>query len=363
MSETLEISQPKVMPPKSSLSRASTMRAAVLYGKEDVRVESIPVPKPGPGELLLRIGAALTCGTDLKVFKRGYHARMIRPPSVFGHECSGTVVEKGEGVTRFSEGDRVVVANSAPCGNCYWCRREQENLCENLEFLNGAYAEYLKVPARFVEKNTHAIPNDLSFRAAALVEPLACVVHGVRETAPRKGDLAAVIGLGPIGLMFVALLRSQGARVIGIGRHQVRLDLARVLGAEQVIDSEHKKDWVQEVSAQQKVDLVIEATGRPEIWEQAVSLVRKGGTVNLFGGCPSGTTVTLDTNRIHYDQLTLKSSFHHRPAAVREALDAITSGVISPEHFVTDEKPLEELPDLFRRMVRSKSMVKTCIRF
>ncbi|MCY3023647.1 MAG: alcohol dehydrogenase catalytic domain-containing protein [Planctomycetota bacterium] len=354
-----------------SANTPPTMRAAVLYGKEDVRVERIPVPVPGPGELLLKVEAALTCGTDLKVFRRGYHAAMIRPPSVFGHEMAGTVAACGETpagdgthpAPRFPVGTRVVVANSAPCGACYPCRRDQENLCEDLHFLNGAYAEYLRVPARFVERNTYRIADHASFETAALAEPLACVVQGLDETALRRGDTVAVLGLGPIGLMFVAMLKARGATVVGLGRHALRLDTARALGADTVLDVDAGGHWHAELRRRHPhLDVVIEATGKPEVWEQALALVRKGGIVNLFGGCPAGTKITLDTHRLHYDQVTVKSSFHHRPSAVRAALTALEQGVLPPRLFIGGEKPLEELPALLRGMLHSNRTVKTCIR-
>jgi L-iditol 2-dehydrogenase len=338
---------------------SSTMRAAVLYGKEDLRIEDVPIPEPGPKELLLKIGAALTCGTDLKVFRRGHHATMIQLPGLFGHECAGTIARVGSEVQDFLVGDRLVIANSAPCDACYYCKRGQQNLCDDLQFLNGAYAEYLKVPERFVKKNIHRIPSHLSFEEAAMVEPLACVVHGVEETSPQSGDTVAVLGLGPIGLMFVALLKHRGLNVIGVGRHTPRLELAKELGAE-VIEADQDHQWVKDLE-KRRLDVVIEATGRSETWEQAVHLVRKGGVVNLFGGCQAGSTIQLDTNRIHYSQITLKSSFHHKPASIRAALDAIAGGVVKPKQFITDQKSLEELPELLSCMLKSKKVVKTCI--
>ncbi len=339
------------------------MRAAVLYGKEDVRVESIPVPKVGVGEMLLKVEAALTCGTDLKVFRRGYHAAMIQPPSVFGHECAGIVAQIKRDPSYpvpFKEGDRVIVANSAPCGFCYFCRRGQENLCEDLHFLNGAYAQFLKIPSRFVHKNTYRIPTHLTFEEAAMVEPLACVIHGLEETAPQKDDVVAVLGLGPIGLMFVALLKHRGHEVIGVGRHQARLDLARSLGADHVVVADEDGKWFSKLK-KTRLDVVIEATGRPEIWEKAIELVRKGGTVNLFGGPPAGTKVSLDTNRMHYDQITLKSSFHHKPASIRAALEAISGRVVRPKNFITEQRSLDELPSLLKTMMATKGQVKTWI--
>lgn len=342
------------------------MNAAILHGKEDVRIEKIPIPSIEKGELLLKIEAALTCGTDLKVYRRGYHAKMLKPPCTFGHECAGIVVDIDEAdhfgpAGKIRIGDRLVVANSAPCGNCYYCNRKQENLCEDLQFINGAYAEYLKVPSRFVQKNIYQIPHHISFAEAAMVEPLACVIHGVEETAPRPGDTAVVLGLGPIGLMFVALLKHRGLRVFGVGRHSARLDLARTLGADQIFEADSDGHWINQIQSKGPLDVVIEAAGRPEIWEQAVSLVRKGGVVNLFGGCPSGTKVSFDTNRLHYDQITLKSSFHHKPNSIRAAIESIAKGMIQPKQFITEEKPLVELPQLLKSMLESKKMVKTCI--
>src|SRR3954454_15339622 len=179
------------------------MKAAVLYGKEDVRVEDVPVSPLKDGEVRVQIEAALTCGTDLKVFKSGYHAKMIVPPAVFGHELAGTISEVGAGVEGWSKRERVVVANSAPCGECFFCRQHQENLCTDLLFLNGAYAESIVIPARLVQKNMVRLKPGTSFSDAALTEPLACVVHGVEDCKLSRGHRVLILGAGPIGLMFV----------------------------------------------------------------------------------------------------------------------------------------------------------------
>src|SRR5688572_22405997 len=186
------------------------MMAAVLYGKEHLQIEPVAVPPIQKSDVLVRVRAALTCGTDVKVFRRGYHARMIVPPAVFGHELAGDVVAVGEEVTRFTTGMRVVAANSAPCNRCFSCARGSENLCEDLLFNNGAYAEYIRIPARIVEQNTYEIPPHVSYQDAALIEPLACVLRGLEETNVRPGDTVAIIGLGPIGLMFVRLAKLYG---------------------------------------------------------------------------------------------------------------------------------------------------------
>ncbi len=345
------------------------MKAAILHGKEDLRVEDVAPAPLQPGEVRVRIEAALTCGTDLKVFKRGYHAKMIVPPAAFGHELAGVICEarNPEPGTRREEwhgGDRVVAANSAPCGKCFHCQAGQENLCENLLFLNGAYAESVVVPARIVLKNLLRLKAVTAFRDAALVEPLACVVQGVEDTGLGAGRRVLVLGAGPIGLMFTALARHSGCDVTVAGRNAPRLDAARRLGAGQVIDIGDGTGLVTKVreSARTHFDAVIEAVGKPETWEAAVHLVRKGGTVNFFGGCPSGTTVTLDTTLIHYSSLTLRASFHHTPRTVLRALEFIEAGVIRAADFVDGECPLSKLPELFRSMSAGNRAVKTLIR-
>jgi L-iditol 2-dehydrogenase len=346
------------------------MKAAVLYGKEDVRVEQITHAVLEAGEVRVQIEAALTCGTDLKVFKRGYHAKMIVPPAVFGHELAGfiseIVVPREPGVAglRWKVGDRVVVANSAPCGDCFHCRAGQENLCEDLLFLNGAYAESIVVPARVVQKNMLCLKAGTRFSDAALVEPLACVVQGVDDTRLQRGQHVLILGAGPIGLMFVALVRNLGCDVTVAGRRAPRLEAAERLGANAVIDIAGGDDLANRVreATSTQFDAVIEAVGKPEVWEAAVKLVRKGGTVNFFGGCAAGTTITLDTTLLHYSNLKLLASFHHTPRTIRRALDHIESGVIRAADFVNGEAQLTELPALLKAMAAGNQAVKTLIR-
>ena len=341
------------------------MKAAILYGKEDIRVEEVPVPKPGRGELLVRIKTALTCGTDLKVYARGYHARMIQPPARFGHEFSGIVEEIGPAVTRWRPGTRVVAANSAPCRACFTCQRGQVNLCEELLFVNGAYAEFLLLPERIVRENLLEIPSSLSFQAAALTEPLACVVRGIRAAAPQAGETAVLLGAGPVGLMFAQLLQNAGARVLLVGKGAQRLEQARRIGVESVFDLEQVGDLVETVRAQtvqaRGADLVIEAVGQARAWEAAMALTRPGGRALLFGGCPSGTRVPLDADKMHYGEQTLLSVFHHTPEAIREALGLLAKGIVKPDLLVTQEAPLQGLPELFGRMLRDKDSVKTAV--
>jgi L-iditol 2-dehydrogenase len=344
---------------------ATTMRAAVLHGREDIRIESVPVPQAAPGELIVRVGAALTCGTDLKVFRRGYHARMIVPPALFGHELAGTVVQAGMGVIDFSPGDRVVALNSAPCGACYFCERGQENLCDDLLFNNGAYAEFIRIPARIVAKNTLHVPDHVPLEHAALTEPLACAVHGFEDSNPRPGDLVAVIGGGPLGLMILHVAALAGCETIAVVKHDGQVEAAKQLGATNVVQASTIRKAIRETRAftpkDRGVDIAIEAVGVPDAWEEAVEMVRKGGTVNFFGGCAIGTRVNLDTNRIHYSDITLRATFHHTPAICRKALDLIAGGRFEASAFITGRAHLYELNRVFEKLMKRSSEIKTAI--
>ncbi len=342
------------------------MQAAVLYGKEDVRVEPVPVPEISAGELLVRVRTALTCGTDVKVFRRGYHARMIQPPALFGHELAGDVAAAGANVSGFRTGDRVVAANSAPCDDCFFCLRGQPNLCENLLFNNGAYAEYIRIPQRIVEKNTYFIPDHLDYKDAALAEPLACAVRGLDESGLEAGDTLAVLGLGPIGLMFVRLAKyCYGARVLAIARRLEQIDRAIMLGANEGVLLGEEAAVIHEVqnrTSGRGADVVIEATGHPAMWELATRIVRKGGAINFFGGCPAGTRVGLDTALLHYSEITCKATFHHTPHHVRRALDFIAAGSVTAAHLVNQEQPLSRLPNVLADLAcRRNGQIKTAI--
>ena len=343
----------------------ATMQAAILHGREDIRIEDVPVPEAQLGELIVQVGAALTCGTDLKVFRRGYHARMIVPPALFGHELAGTVVQAGEGVSDFRPGDRVVALNSAPCGQCYFCERNQENLCDDLMFNNGAYAEYIRIPARIVAKNTLKVPDHVPLEHAALTEPLACAVHGFEDSRPHAGDTVAIIGGGPLGLMILHVAALAGYEVIALVKHDGQVEAAKQLGAAHVVQTSSIRKAIQMTRAltpkDRGVDIAIEAVGVPEAWQEAVELVRKGGTVNFFGGCAVDTLVTLDTNKIHYSDITLRATFHHTPAICRSALELIAGGRFQADKFITGHAHLYELNRVFEKLMNRSSEIKTAI--
>lgn len=324
------------------------MKAVLFYKPGLVKYEETSVPEISDEEVLIKIETALTCGTDIKTYKRGHPVLIKSVPSGFGHEFAGTVHKIGKNVTKFREGDRVVSANSAPCQKCYYCKIQEYNFCENLELLNGAFADYIRIPESIVKQNLLFIPEHLSFDEAAFAEPLANVILGLEKTCIKPGQTVGVVGLGPIGLMFVKLAKLSGARVIAAGRNPIKLKLAREFGeADHVINLLETPDpekAIRELTPEGKgLDAVIEAVGLPEVWERVIGLVRKGGTVNFFGGCKSGTTVTLDTRRIHYDGIKMISPFHHTPYHFRESLRLISEGLVDVKKLITHRMHISEI--------------------
>ncbi|MBQ2984606.1 MAG: zinc-binding dehydrogenase [Candidatus Gastranaerophilales bacterium] len=322
------------------------MKAVRYYAPNDIRYEEIKIPELQEGEILVQVKAALTCGTDVKTFRRGHPVLIKKTPSGFGHEFSGVVVQKDDAVKNLNIGDRVVCANSAPCGECFHCKKNEFELCENLDLLNGAYAQYIVVPKRIVEKNTLIIPDNLDFASAAFSEPLANVVHGMAKTPIQKGDTVGIVGIGPIGLMFAKLAKLKGARVIAMGRNPLKLKMAQEFaGADIIVDlkkHENIEEFILSLTEENRgLDVAIECVGLPEIWEQMFRLVRKGGSIHFFGGCASGTSVNLDTRRLHYDEVNIISSFHHTPKYFREALDLISSGKMDIQKLITKKMDMK----------------------
>jgi L-iditol 2-dehydrogenase len=346
-----------------------TMRGAMLLGPERIEVRDLPVPRPGPGEILLRIEAATTCGTDVKVYRRGGHPRMLKTPTLFGHEMAGRVAAMGQGVEGFSEGDGVVVANSAPCGDCDPCRMGRENLCLDLRYINGAFAEFILVPERFVQRNTHHIPAGLSFAKAAMTEPLACVLHGLDacelDRYGQRGPVdVLVFGAGPIGLLFVAALARGGHRVMLADPNAKRLAVGVELGAAQTFEIERGGGQSEKIRAATPdgtgVTVAIDSSGVPEAWSDAIESVRPGGLVNLFGGCAPGTTIPLDTHLVHYSELTIKGVYHHRPDTIRRALAMLADADFRADRLLSAERPIDQVEDALKSMI-AKDALKVVI--
>jgi L-iditol 2-dehydrogenase len=339
-----------------------TMLAAMFYGPMDVRLEERLIPEPGPGEVLLQVGAATTCGTDVKTYKRGHPLLFRQTPAGFGHEVAGLVAAIGTGVTQCREGDAVVVANSAPCLECFYCRHGRLSLCEDLLLLNGAYAEYLLVPERIVRLNLYQLPPGTSFKAAALTEPLACALHGIDASEFSQGDTVVILGSGPLGLLLAATAKLRGAHVIVTGHGMQRLALAQHFGADIAIDASKMSFQEQNMTirdltpTQRGAEVVIEAVGTPETWTLATTLVRPGGLVNLFGGCAAGTQVSLETRPLHYSELTIKGVFHYTPGYFAEALELITQHRIDVEALITASMPLTATLDALELLLHKQGV-------
>jgi L-iditol 2-dehydrogenase len=338
------------------------MRAAVLLGPERIEVRYLDVPVPGRGELLLRVRAATTCGTDVKVFRRGGHPRMLQVPALFGHEMAGTVDCLGAGVDAYRVGDRVVVANSASCGHCPRCLEGRENLCPELSYLNGAFADFVLVPAAFVERSVHRIPPALDFERAALAEPLACVLHGIAHCDLVPGTEAEVVvyGAGPIGLLFVAALTRAGHRAILADPNASRLVTGQRMGAFETLLIERGGGQAGAVRAITRdgegADVAVDCTGAPEVWADAVDSVRPGGVVNLFGGCAPGTSIALDTHRLHYAEITVKGVYHHRPATFRRAIETLADPQFPAHELLSARRPVEQVEMALRSMMRRDTL-------
>ncbi len=296
------------------------MKAARLYAPGDLRIEDVPRPEAAPGEVLVQIELALTDGTDLKTYRRGHPILLRESPAPFGHEFCGLV-----------DGRRMVAANSAPCGACDGCARGEQ--CRELQFLSGAYADWIVVPERIAAVNLHAVPSGLAPEVAALLEPLACCLRGVERAGVAAGDSVAVLGAGPIGLMLSACVADAGGWPVIVGGREERRELASAFGAEP--------------GDGRGADVVLEAAGTEQAWSDAVELVRPGGTVVMFGGLPREARPRIDAFRLHYDELTIRGSFHHTPATVRAALAFLASGAYPWERLVTHRVSLAELPALF----------------
>jgi L-iditol 2-dehydrogenase len=324
----------------------SSYKSLLFYAPGDVRVEDVPFSPLTPGEVRVRVAAATTCGTDMKTFRRGHPVLIKTVPSPLGHEMCGTVVETAPDVAAFKTGDRVAIANSAPCGTCFYCRKDKPNLCEDIVFLNGAFAEYLTVPARIVRSNMVTIPDTLAFENAVLAEPLACVVHACEHMRISPGETVAIIGTGPMAFLFVQVIKSLDARSIVLGRNAKRLDQIASCGANEVVDvtAGDPVANVKRLTEGHGTDVVIEAVGLPETWRQAVDLARKGGRVCLYGGCERGTKMELDTYRVHYEEITVSGIFHYTPAIFKRAVELLAEGRIDTALFLTERRGLMDLP-------------------
>ena len=332
------------------------MLSAILKSPGTIELQDVAVPEPAEGELLVKVKAALTCGTDLKAYLRGHS--LIPMPGPFGHEFSGVVAARGRGASRFKVNDAVMSVHSAPCLNCAYCTKGLFNLCENLmsSKVLGAFSEYILIPRHVVSQNVFRKPDSLGFQEAAFLEPLSCVVHSVEPLNITSKDTVLIIGAGPIGLLHLMLLKHKGAKVMITGLEQERLETAGKLGADVVFHPSETATQVCDFSHGMGVDYVFECTGQPAVWESSVDYVRRGGTVVLFGGCKKDTDVTFSAERIHYDEITLKGIFHFTPQDVKKAFLLLKNNKIDVTQLITATCSLKEVASVFPLLAKGKGI-------
>ena len=339
------------------------MRALILHGAGDLRLDEVPEPHPGPGEIVVEVTAALTCATDAKMMRAGAHPALEPLPAPLGHEVAGVVAETGEGVRETRAGDPVVVANSAPCGACADCHDGRPNLCARITYLTGAFAERLRVPAAIVARNTYRLPAGLGPEVAAFAEPLACAVHCAARCGAVAGREVLVLGGGVQGQLLTRLLSGAGARVHLADPHPDRRRRALRMGAAQVHEAPRDRDGVAALRAGvtdgRGLGLVVEAVGRPETWRIALALVRPGGDVMLHGGCPAGSSVQFPTHPLHYSEIAVRGSYHHTPDAFRIALDSLADDATPARELLRHPVRLDEVPYLLASSPGEKHPVRT----
>jgi len=331
------------------------MKQAILLKPGSIEIRDVPVPAPSKGELVVKIHTSLTCGTDLKAYKRGHS--LIPMPGPFGHEYSGTVAAAGKGVSEFKEGDPVMGVHSAPCNECRFCRRGLFNLCEAIMERKalGAFAEYMLLPAHVVKQNLFQKPASMNFQEAALLEPFSCVIHPYNKLNIDEIETALVLGAGPIGLLHLSYLTMRGIRTIVSDISVSRLSAAEKMGGT-VTESSGLESVIQENTDALGVDLVVECTGIAAVWERTVQYVRRGGTAVLFGGCPAGTSVNYDTHRLHYDELTVSGSFHYTPDDVRQARQILVEQKIDLSTLISGSFSLDKLTEALNLLEKGEGI-------
>jgi L-iditol 2-dehydrogenase len=332
------------------------MRALVCEGPGHVSLREVPEPVAGPGEVVVRVEASLTCGTDLKLVRRGHPK--VPFPTVLGHEFCGLVARVGAGAP-FAVGERVTSTVTGPCGTCRECVAGRPNLCATAfdHRVWGTWAEYAKVPARIVSAGLLRVPDSLEPVAAALVDPLASVLRGLGRVPDPAGKTALVLGAGPIALLFTWLLLRRGAsRVFVAGRTPARLAAHAALGAETVSARESVTTRMRELAGGHGADLVVETTGAPAVADEAASLASRGGTVLLFAGLAREARLAVLAHRVHYDEVSLVGSFHYTVDDARAALSLLASGEVPTARLVTSESPLEKYPFVLERLSRGQEM-------
>ena len=348
------------------------MKAAVYHNNDDIRIEEMPVPEIGPGEILVRIESSGICGSDVMEWYR-----VQKAPLVLGHEIAGTIERTGDGVEEFSAGDRVSVAHHVPCEQCRYCLDGRYSLCDTLRTTNfdpGGFAQYVRVPEVNVGKGTFRIPDGLSFDAASFIEPLACVVRGLHVAGfgdeatcaggIREGGDVLVLGSGMSGLLFIKLLRARGAgRIVATDVDPSRLDAAVRMGADGALPAgDATPERLREINGGRLFDLAITCAGVEPVVLQAVRSVDRGGTVLLFAPLAPGVEIPVPFFDVWRDQIRILSTYAGPPADSREAIELLSSGAVGVEDLITHRLPLDETAEGFRLVAEGSESIKVIIK-
>lgn len=338
------------------------MRAAIYNGKESIEVKDVDTPKVGAGEVLVKVESCAICGTDIRIYFHGHHK--IKPPHIMGHEVAGSVVETGEGVTESKKGDRIHMVTVVGCGECGLCRQGRPNLCQDLKamgyYYQGGFAEYILIPKEGVKQGILLpIPEKLSFDEATLAEPLSCCINGQDYLNISSEDTVLIVGAGPIGCMHAGLARLSGAvRVMLADISDERLSLSKKFGADTAINSS-KEDLVKRVKDEtggRGADVVITACPSAQIQEQAFQMTAARGRISLFGGLPGGSTITVESNIIHYKEISVYGVFASTPEQYRRALALLACGKIKGGDLITHKFPLEKIQEALEMAKSGKGL-------
>ena len=343
------------------------MKAALVHGVNDIRIQEVPRPEPGPGEVVVKVRASGICATDVKMLLGQGLPKNL--PTILGHEVAGEIAAVGSGVEELAPGHRVAVYPIAVCGECYFCRRGRHNLCER-EFglahgIDGGFAEYVRIPRQIVNiRGVVGLAPEVSFAEAAMAEPLSCSLAAARQSGVKVGDTVAVLGSGPMGLFHLKTMQWSGARVVMADVNEQRLALARQMGADHCVKSD-EHDFVaavREFTGGRGADLVVAALGLPEVMEKCLLAVRNGGTFNIFGGPPAGRMMTIDPRWVHYGEINITGTFASTPLDFHRALGLITTGEIKVADLITHRYSLDRMLDAVDQL-REQRMIKGVVEF
>lgn len=343
------------------------MKAAVVHGKDDIRIEEYPTPQAGPGEMVVKIKASGICATDIKILLGQGLPKNL--PTILGHEVVGEVFELGEGTAGFQTGDRVAVYPIAVCGECYYCRNGRHNLCMK-EFglghgIDGGFAEYVRLPRQIINAGgVVKMPEDLSYEKAVLAEPLSCGIAALNANRVKPGDRVVVVGAGPMGLIHLKLSKWAGATVIMADILDKRLETATRMGADFCVDVSQMDlfDEVMRITEGTGAEVVITSLGIPKIIEQSLKLVRNGGTFNIFGGPPAGQPITVDPRWVHYGEIIITGTFAATPVQFKKAFDLIAAGEVEVEDLISDRFTLDNMLDAIEK-AKNQEMIRGIVLF